>query len=96
MELLAEGGDVEEERLLGGLAGGEGLPPHALLVIGREKVRQVVSAGVGAEGSDQAIFLQPAPEQLCLGTRQGQGLTQDDERTPRGGKNVSTLETVNS
>lgn len=64
MELLPEGGDVEEKLLLR-CPGGKHLPPHALLVSGREQVRQVVPMRVGAEGSDQAVFLQPAPQLFC-------------------------------
>lgn len=68
VELLPEGGDVEEELLLGP-AGRRRLPLGALLVGGGEQVRQVASVGVGAEGSDEAVFLQPAPQPVCGETR---------------------------
>lgn len=61
VKLLPEGGDVEEKFLLG-LSGGKHFALDSLLVSGREQVRQVVSVGVGAEGSDQAVLLQPAPQ----------------------------------
>lgn len=64
VELLPKCGDVEEEFLLGG-GGGEGLPLDALLVAGGEQVGKVVSVGVGAEGGDQAVFLQPVPQLVC-------------------------------
>lgn len=64
VELLPKRGDIEEEFLVG-LRGAEGLPLDALLVGGREQVGQVVSVGVGAEGGDQAVFLQPVPQPLC-------------------------------
>jgi len=67
VELLAERGDVEEEPLLLLLLLlGPCLPPDTLLVIGREQVRQVVSAGVCAEGRDQAILPQAAPQLFCV------------------------------
>lgn len=64
VELLPKSGDVEEEFLIGG-RGGEGLPLDALLVGGGEQVGKVVSVGVGAEGGDQAVFLQPVPQLVC-------------------------------
>lgn len=64
VELLPKRGDVEEEFLIG-LRGGEGLPLDALLVGGREQVGKVVPVRVGAEGGDEAVFLQPIPQPLC-------------------------------
>lgn len=61
VKLLPECRDVEVELLLGGggAGGGRRLPLDTLLVRGGEQVRQEVSVRVGAEGSDEAVFLQP-------------------------------------
>lgn len=64
VKLLPKGRDVKEECLVG-LRGVEGLPFDALLVGSREQVGKVVSVRVGAEGGDEAVFLQPVPQPLC-------------------------------
>ena len=51
VELLAEGGDVEEE-FLALLQAQRGVPLYPLLVVGREQVRQIVPLRVGADGGD--------------------------------------------
>lgn len=64
VELLSKGRDIEELFLIG-RPRGEGLPLDALLVGGREQVGKVVSVRVGAEWSDEAVFLQPVPQLVC-------------------------------
>lgn len=68
VELLPKRGYVEEEFLIGG-RGWEGLSLDTLLVGGGEQVGKVVSVGVGAEGGDQAVFLQPVPQMVCKTAR---------------------------
>lgn len=70
VELLPERRDVEVELLLSSSASrGRRLPLDPLLVRGREQVRQEVSVGVGAEGGDEAVLLQPTLQVVWRGRR---------------------------